>query len=160
MTWITRRTFAQAMQPALAAVIASIALQAAGEPAAPVGLLVNGVSNPLAIDRDTARFTWRSADGRRGEAQKAFQILVSSSAKDLADSKADWWDSEKVDSDRSASIEYAGKPLPPATRFWWKVRVWNQTGEPSRYSAPAWFACARRSFHSERAVMSVCRANT
>ena len=50
-----------------------------------------------------------------------------------------WWDSGKVDSARSASVEYAGKALPSATRFWWTVRVWDQTGKPSHYSAPAYF---------------------
>ena len=82
-----------------------------------MGLLVNGVSNPLAIDRDSARFTWRSADASRGERQTAYQILVSSSPDRLAADKGDWWDSGKVDSDQSASVEYAGKPCLPATRF-------------------------------------------
>ena len=41
-------------------------LGASAEPGAPVDLLVNGVSNPLAIERDTVRFTWRSADTDRG----------------------------------------------------------------------------------------------
>ena len=77
-----------------------------------MGLLVNGVSNPLAIERDTARFTWRSADTGRGRQQTAYQILVSSSPERLAADNGDWWDSGKVDSDKSASVEYAGKALP------------------------------------------------
>jgi alpha-L-rhamnosidase len=64
---------------------------------------------------------------------------VASSAERLAAGKADWWDSGKVDSDRSAAVEYGGKRLPAATRFWWKVRTWNQTGDPSDYSAPNYF---------------------
>ena len=127
------------MKPALALVIASIALEAFGKPAAPVGLLVNGVSDPLAIDRDATRFTWRSEDASRGETQSAYQILVSPSAGHLAAARADWWDSGKVDSDKSASVEYAGTALPPATRFWWIVRVWDQTGKPGPYSAPSSF---------------------
>jgi hypothetical protein len=39
------------------AILASQAHQASGKSAAPVGLLVNGASNPLAIDRDALRFT-------------------------------------------------------------------------------------------------------
>ena len=137
------KIFANAMQFALVFIVASITLEASGQPTAPVGLLVNGVSNPLAIDRDATRFTWRSVDAGRGEMQTAYQILVSSSAERLAAGKADWWDSGKVDSDQSASVEYAGKALPPATRFWWKVRIWDQTGKPSRTArqlilTPAW----------------------
>src|SRR5690242_6177150 len=48
------------------------------KPLAPVDLLVNGVSNPLAIDRGSTRFTWRSPANGRGEMQSAYQILVSS----------------------------------------------------------------------------------
>jgi alpha-L-rhamnosidase len=106
---------------------------------APAGLLVNGASNPLAIDRAATRFTWRSVDTVRGERQVAYQILVASDFAHLAAGAGDWWDSGKVDSDRSASAEYRGKPLPATTRFWWKVRVWDQTGKASAYSAPNYF---------------------
>jgi alpha-L-rhamnosidase len=44
-----------------------------------------------------------------------------------------------VDSDKSASVEHAGKALSAATRFWWEVRIWDQTGKSSPYSAPAYF---------------------
>jgi alpha-L-rhamnosidase len=97
------------------------------------------VSHPLAINGDATRFTWRSAEAGRGAAQTAYQILVASSAARLAAGTGDGWDSGKVDSDRSASVEYIGRALPSATRFWWTVRIWDQTGRPSPYSAPAYF---------------------
>ncbi|HTV43050.1 MAG TPA: alpha-L-rhamnosidase N-terminal domain-containing protein [Candidatus Sulfotelmatobacter sp.] len=118
-------------------VMALTAFTAAARPSAPVGLLVNGASNPLAIDRDATRFTWMSGGTERGERQTAYQILVFSGSSD--DSNPLIWDSGKVDSDESASVEYAGKALPAATRFWWKVRIWDQTGKASAYSAPAYF---------------------
>ncbi len=127
-------------QPVLTLIIAAIAFGASGRRSAPAGLLVNGVSNPLAIDRNATRFTWMSKDGDRAERQTAYQILVASSLKGLAAGKADEWDSGKVDSARSASVdEYAGKVWPSAMRVWWTVRVWDQTGKPSRYSTPAYF---------------------
>lgn len=109
------------------------------KPNAPRGLLVNGVSHPLAIERDTTRFTWRSVAAGRGQTQTAYQILVSSHPAHLAAGTAVYWDSGKVASDQSASVEYAGKPLPPATRCWWKLRTWDQTGKSSPYSEPAFF---------------------
>ena len=133
------RIFVRVVQPVLMLVIASFALEASGQPAAPLGLLVNGVSNPLAIDRDTTRFTWRSEGAGRGETQTAYQILVSSSPERLAAGTGEWWDSGKVESDQSASVEYAGRTMPPGARFWWEVRVWDQTGKPSRFSVPACF---------------------
>jgi alpha-L-rhamnosidase len=111
------------------------AFAALGQPSAPLGLLVNGVSNPLAIDRDATRFTWMSDDTTRGEKQTAYQIIVYAGS----NPSTVVWDSGKMDSGRSASIEYAGKSLPAATRFRWKVRTWDQTGKASPYSAPAYF---------------------
>ena len=133
-----------------------ISLHAFAKPASPVGLLVNGANNPLAIDRDTPRFSWRSVDTGRGDLQTAYQILIATSPEQLATVKADCWDSGKVDSDQSAGVEYGGgsssattrfiwlsadtgRALPAARRFWWKVRVWDQAGNASHYSAPAFF---------------------
>jgi alpha-L-rhamnosidase len=133
------KVFATALLSALVSAGASVAFGASSMAPAPAGLLVNGVNEPLAIDRDTTRSTWRLREGDRGEKQTAYQILVSSSAAQLAKGEADFWDSGKIDSDKSASVEYAGKPLAPATRFWWQVRIWDQTGKVSRYSAPNHF---------------------
>src|SRR5580698_6167047 len=115
------KIFAMAMLSALVSAGASVAFGASSMAPAPVGLLVNGVSEPLAIDRDTTRFTWRLRDGDHGEKQTAYQILVSSNAHSLTTCVGDCWDSGKVDSDKSASVQYAGKPLPPAARLWWQV---------------------------------------
>ncbi len=112
---------------------------ASRKPLAPIDLLVNGVSNPLAIDRRSTRFTWRSPANGRGEMQSAYQILVASNPANLATGTADQWDSGKINSINSASVEYAGEPLPPAKRLWWKVRIWNQSGKPGPYSASAFF---------------------
>jgi alpha-L-rhamnosidase len=130
-----------------------IAFPAFGEPSPPISLLVNGMSNPLAIDRNTTRFTWMSKETERRERQIAYQIVVyrspqstvhspqspHDSGQGTRDSGLICWDSGKVDSDRSASVEYGGRALPAATRFWWKVRIWDQTGRPGPYSAPAYF---------------------
>ncbi|GAA4311164.1 hypothetical protein GCM10023143_20120 [Compostibacter hankyongensis] len=102
-------------------------------------LLVNGVSNPQAIDGGKPRFTWMFRDDRRGAMQTAYEILVASRPERLVAGKADYWDSGKVTSDKSTSVGYGGRPLPAATRFWWKVRIWDETGKASLYSAPAFF---------------------
>ena len=123
----------------LAIALVSSAVQILGKPPVPGRLLVNGVSRPLAIERGAAWFTWILEDTTRGEKQTAYQLLVGSNPDRLVENKADYWDSGKVSSDKSASVEYAGKPFPPAQRFWWKVRVWDQTGQPGDYSKPNYF---------------------
>jgi len=133
------KILARKLQITIASAMVSIAFAASSMPTAPAGLLVNGVSNPLAIDRGRTQFTWMPAGTTRGERQTAYQILVASSAEALTEEKADCWDSGKVDSDQSASVEYVGKALSATARFWWTVRIWDQTGEASRYSAPAFF---------------------
>jgi alpha-L-rhamnosidase len=110
-----------------------------GGPAEPAGMLVNGVSNPLAVERDAVRFTWRQRDGGRGETQTAYRILVATSRELLAANRGDAWDSGKVDSEKSAAVAYAGTALPAATRVQWKVRTWNATGKPGSWSEPARF---------------------
>jgi alpha-L-rhamnosidase len=131
--------FTNTAKSVLTLVITFLILRASGQPSAPVGLLVNGVSNPLAIDRETTRFTWMSPDTTRGEAQTACQILVASTPKLLAAGTGDYWDSGKVSSNKSASVEYTGKPLPSTTRLWWKARIWDQTGKASDFSVPNYF---------------------
>jgi alpha-L-rhamnosidase len=133
------KRFAVAIEVVLVLLAVPSALGVGSRLSAPVGLLANGVSNPPAIDGDAARFTWMSVGDRRAERQTAYQILVSSSPGRLQAGRADWWDSGKVASDKSASVQYAGRALPPATRFWWKLRMWDETGQASPYSAPAYF---------------------
>src|ERR1041384_3131128 len=65
---------------ALAFAEAAFAFDGSRVPSAPAGWLVNGVSNPSAIDRAATRFTWMSVDSVRGARQAAYQILVSSNA--------------------------------------------------------------------------------
>jgi len=142
------------MRHALVLALFFIPCLAFGGPSAPVGLLVNGVRNPLAIDRDTTRFTWMSKDTERGERQTAYQIVVLGSSSgdstfsarrseaktgQLFNASTVIWDSGKINSDQSASVEYTGEPLPAAARFWWKVRIWDQTGKPGEYSEPNYF---------------------
>jgi alpha-L-rhamnosidase len=97
---------------------------------------------PIGIDAARPHFSWtlRGLDERaRGLRQTAYQLLVSSS-RDLATSERfAQWDSGKVLSAEIFQIEYAGKPLDPGTRYYWKLRVWDGNGEPSAWSDTAEF---------------------
>jgi alpha-L-rhamnosidase len=73
----------------------------------------------------------------RGQAQSAWQILVASNPRTLAEDKSDLWDSGKVAASRSPFVRYAGKPLAAGQRGHWKVRCWDADGKPSGWSAPA-----------------------
>jgi alpha-L-rhamnosidase len=47
------------------------------------------------------------------------------------------WDSQRVQSDETLHIRYAGEPLEAGERYIWKVRLWDESGAVSAWSSPA-----------------------
>ena len=105
----------------------------------PVWLQCEGALNPLGLDVLRPRLSWRLEARLRAQTQVAYQILVASSLKRLAVNVGELWDSGKVASDSSIQIDYRGKPLESFQRVYWKVRVWDETGNASAYSDTATF---------------------
>jgi alpha-L-rhamnosidase len=96
--------------------------------------------NPLGIDVTQPRLSWAIEavnPAARGLRQSAYRILVAASEQALSAGTGDLWDSGKVDSDQSIQIVYDGKPLGSGSRAFWKVEVWDQTGEITGWSEPA-----------------------
>ncbi|MCA1808543.1 MAG: glycoside hydrolase family 78 protein [Lentisphaerae bacterium] len=100
-------------------------------------LCCESLAEPLNIDDPAPRLSWRMEAARRGVRQSAYQILVASAPELLARDTGDLWDSGKVIDDKSVLIPYAGKALKPRTRYFWKVRVWDEADAVSSWSAPA-----------------------
>ncbi len=96
------------------------------------------LDNPLGIDAPQPRLSWIIASNERGVKQTAYQILVAGSAAALEQNQADLWDSGKVESDETAQIRYAGKPLGSGRQAFWKVRVWDQAGGTSESQSARW----------------------
>ncbi|GAB1359585.1 hypothetical protein MASR1M31_13700 [Porphyromonadaceae bacterium] len=63
----------------------------------------------------------------RGVYQTAYQILIAKSSSELA-SGPYFYDSKKVESSESVSVPYNGTALQPSTRYYWKVKVWDNQG--------------------------------
>ena len=103
---------------------------------APSDLLCDLLTHPekCLITDPSPDFGWVMNASHENEIQSAYQILVSSSPKNLAQDKGDLWDSGKVISPQSINVNYAGKALKSSTSYWWKVRTWNRGGQPSAYS--------------------------
>ncbi|MGP8246056.1 MAG: glycoside hydrolase family 78 protein [Bryobacteraceae bacterium] len=120
---------------ALAAACAAASLQ-------PGQLRVEYRANPEGIDVGQPRFSWILTPGNaraRGLRQTAYRILVSSSERALRHGKGDLWDSGKIASGESTQVAYAGHPLASGAAAFWLVRVWDQDGKQSDWSAPASF---------------------
>jgi alpha-L-rhamnosidase len=96
--------------------------------------------DPLGIDTAQPRLSWelRAVDAvARGLSQSAYQIQVASSPELLAGSKPDLWDSDRVNSDETVGIAYAGAKLASGDICHWRVRVRDQDGEVSAWNEPA-----------------------
>jgi alpha-L-rhamnosidase len=95
--------------------------------------------NPLGMDVLQPRLSWtlQAAPTARGVAQSAYRVLLASLPETLARDEGDLWDSDKVPSDQTIHVAYAGQPLQSRMCAWWKVRVWDKDGQSSAWSAPA-----------------------
>ena len=104
--------------------------------AVPIGLRVNHLENPVAVDGVPA-LSWRLDSAKRPVSQSGYRILVASSSDKLAADDGNLWDSGRRETAETLHISYGGKPLPSNAVAYWKVRVWDQDGEPSEWSPPA-----------------------
>lgn len=102
------------------------------------------LTNPLGIQSSRPRFRWILNSPERAKLQTAYQILASTSLEKLESNVGDYWDSGKVVSDESVEVLYRGKDLNSAERLFWKVRVWDEHGQPSVYSEPSFFEMGLR----------------
>lgn len=102
----------------------------------PAGLKCEYLSNPLGIDATHPRLSWHLEDDRPGARQTAYQVFVSTDS--LAVEKGNAWASPRINSGANLA-RYAGKPLQPFTRYFWKVAVWDKDGKRSTGTAPASF---------------------
>lgn len=102
-------------------------------------LKVNYRKNPLGIDDLHPRLSWWISTEVRGFIQSAYQVQVANDPKFVSELI---WDSEKVESDSNVHIEYAGPDLQSRTRYYYRVRAWNDQGKVSEWSEPAYWETA------------------
>lgn len=96
------------------------------------------LTNPLGLDTDTPRFSWRILSSQRNTRQTAYQLLVASIPEYLTRDSADIWNSGIVQSDSSVWIDYQGPKLESNKRYYWKVRIYTNSGN-SHWSETAYW---------------------
>jgi len=84
-----------------------------------------------------AFFSWQITSELRNQLQSAYQIEVAINSDNLKTSKNILWNSEKINSDKSALVLADGLKLESAQTYFWKVKVWNQDGKETEWSEPA-----------------------
>ena len=103
----------------------------------PADLRTESLDRPLAIGTTQPRFSWKlkATDPKaRDLKQTAYEIEVSRES-----AGPPLWSSGKVASAATSQIECAAKDLNSRDRLAWRVRVWDEKGEASDWSAPASF---------------------
>jgi alpha-L-rhamnosidase len=117
-------------------------LSASASPASllPADLRCEYRQEPTGLDVVRPRLSWTlqaATAGARNLKQTGYQVLVASEPGKLKADQGDLWDSGTNHSDAQNQVQYGGKSLVSRLRCFWKVRVWDQDGAPSEWSAPA-----------------------
>ncbi|MBP3645571.1 MAG: family 78 glycoside hydrolase catalytic domain [Clostridia bacterium] len=95
----------------------------------------NGIKHPLGFAMDEARLSWMMESPGHNHVQTAFEVE--------ARWRGERYLSGKIES--SQSVEWAlPVTLEAQTRYFWRVRVWDEQDQPSEWSEESWFetACA------------------
>ena len=99
-----------------------------------VDLKCEYLENPLGIEINTPRLSWKLKDEGNNIKQKAYRILVSSNREKLENNIGDLWDTDTLFSDQSTQVIYNGSELISRQKAFWKVRIWDQNSKASLWS--------------------------
>lgn len=95
-------------------------------------------TNPLGIDLNQPRLSWRIESDRRGTLQHSYKIQVS-----LTEGfENPLWDTGVIESDQSLHIEYDGPSLVSRTRYYYRIKVWDNFGRESNWCDISWWETA------------------
>ena len=117
--------------------LCQLGVQAA--PILPVNLRCEYRLNPLGIDIRIPRLSWNFQSAERNKLQSAYEIIVSDKLADIRLNKGTMWASGKVTSSKNIHVDYSGPSLKSSTRYYWKVKVYDEDGSASDWSDVAWF---------------------
>ncbi|HEX8039881.1 MAG TPA: hypothetical protein VF490_12060, partial [Chryseosolibacter sp.] len=120
-----------------------LGVSAAAQPALePAALTCEYLSNPLGIDAKKPVFSWKFTARGKNEKQAAYELIVSDGEASIRAGKGNTWSTGRIESDQNVNIVYEGADLRSFTRYFWRVRVYNDRGIASAWSDPAWFETA------------------
>jgi len=141
---VTRRSFGWLAGGLIgSATLLSLAAKPQADLAPPSDLRCDYLVNPLGIDDQHPALSWKlttTNPSRRGLRQSAYQVLVASGRSILDSDRGDLWNSERTESEQLIHVPYQGQPLQPRAQCWWKVRVWDERGQASPWSEPAFWS--------------------
>lgn len=98
-------------------------------------MLCENMHNPVGLSSTPPRFTWKLSSMQNATMQTAYELVVSKANRKV-------WSTGKVVSDQSVYVSYAGQTLEPDTKYQWQVRIWDNHGNVSSWSAVSTFHTA------------------
>ena len=92
-------------------------------------------TNPVGIDIQKPRLSWQMSSAEENILQSAYEIKVTDQT---AGGKV-IWTSGKVTSSQSVNVTYEGPALKSMQRVYWQVRIWDNKGKATVWSAPSFW---------------------
>lgn len=102
-------------------------------------LLVENRANPTGLDAASPRFSWQLISDKRNVLQTAYEVRVGTNRSSLNNGRSLQWSTGKVAADSSVHVTYKGNALQPGKMYYWQVRVWDNQGNASNWSEPAFW---------------------
>ncbi|SMD31412.1 alpha-L-rhamnosidase [Picrophilus oshimae] len=100
----------------------------------PIKGRTNFVKEPLGIDIEKPFFSWVLTSQTDNTYQTAYRIIVSKNEINLIKEVGDVWDTGKVASEKNSFVYYNGPPLKSFTKYYWRVKWWDNHGNESSFS--------------------------
>lgn len=94
--------------------------------------------NPYGVEVKHPRLGWSLVSRQTGVLQTAYRVLVADDQSLLEKNIGNYWDSKKVSSAISQQVAYSGKVLQPASKYYWKVIVWDNKGNRAESAPDTW----------------------
>lgn len=102
-------------------------------------LLCENRNNPIGLDIPKPQLSWQLVSANRNCMQTGYEIRVAEEAADLVKAKNLLWETGKVESDQSVHVSYLGKSLLSGKKYYWQIKVWDNKGNVSAWSEPAFW---------------------
>ena len=106
------------------------------------GLKTEYKTDPVGIDQPRPRLSWILESDRMNTMQESYEIRAALSEKDLERGRRLLWETGRVNTSTSIQVPYQGPPLSSFQRVYWQVRVWDNHGNRSDWSEPAFWETA------------------
>lgn len=96
--------------------------------------------NPNGVNTTGLHFNWVINSTEKNLVQESYQLVITSTLQNLNKNRFDIYNSSKIKSGNNIAVQIEINGLKPATTYFWKVRVWDNSKKCSEWSKPQKFS--------------------